>query len=208
MSHIVTKRLSVLGFVAAMLTLVVGGPVVAQEQGSDRVIRNACPDGNDGRDRRILGERVLYCFESNSLYQLSSFAARTSLVRIPIETTDLSSCRREEFLGRAVMGCVDGKFEWGRYGGLLRFQKILPMDNSTAAHLRELDQWQGYPPPYGSQSFHCNANRSAIGHYNTDFCREQRRFYNQTCYGRILPQYQEVCDRWRRGGFRFMYRGE
>lgn len=191
-----------------MLMLVVPNTVVAQDQNPDRTIMNVCPDGGVGRDRRILDERVLYCQNSNTLYQLSSIASRTNLVQIPVETSDLATCRREDFLGRQVMGCFDGKFEWGRINGLLRFQKILPMNASTAMHLQQLDQWQGYPPPYGSESFHCNANRNTFGHYNADYCREQRRFFNQACYGRILPQYQEVCDRWRQGGFRFMYRGQ
>ncbi|HEY0948038.1 MAG TPA: hypothetical protein VGE53_00905 [Candidatus Paceibacterota bacterium] len=208
MSHIVTSRLWALGIVAAMLTLVAPNLATAQDQSPDRTISNVCPDGGVGRDRTILGERVLYCQDSNSLYQLSTIASRTSLVEILVETANLASCRREDFLGRPVMGCADGKFEWGRTGGLLRFQKILPINASTAMQLRQLDQRQGYPPPYGSQSFHCNANRSAIGHYNTDFCREQRRFFNQNCYGRIQPQNQEVCDRWRQGGFRFLYQGE
>ena len=195
MSHIFRTHLAVLGFFAALFTLA-AIPSKAEAQAP----------GHDCRERTVAGERVLACpgdgaARPDMLFQLVNLDSGSMFVEISVETADLRSCEGQHLLGRNVIDCSDGVFEWHRLeSGRLIMQKIVPVDGPTAERLMLLDRWEGYPPPYGNR-FHCAGRRSTIGHYYTDYCQTQREYYDHTCRGQNAYRYEEVCRRWREGTY-------
>lgn len=122
----------------------------------------------------------------------------------------------QRLAGKTVLVCSSNPslmFEWVRVNGrtiLSEIQVTTPLQTDILRESAE-DRRRYRSGSYRSyRPYNCVGNVSTIADYYTDYCREQRRQYEELrrnqhspCYGDNAWRYRRVCDRQRRGEYDF-----